>query len=351
MKWILIVTTSQYYKNLKPYIKRYGDAVKNDIGWLTGAYVTPYDEHIKWNHICYLLDILKNSVGLDIRAMMILGNYQGLLPVWDPQYLPYSETPHMGPFFNTNHPIISCNSTEKMPKIYASNLIIDRVVPAMIIPNASTHTGRLNQLKTSLNKFTNYKNEYNTYSSDIKGFQGPVDTRNCTRFSINMYDQLSPLGATDVVNAPAHEEFHDALSKSWKAFGIAGHATRMRVILAEGCPYLTRAEATNLYNLDTPLAIADGCGTSAWTPINGGKRCVISRPKSDNSFYTMPYNAKHIQAMITGFPFSNNFYNDEKVKVMCKGLKSGLTITDSLYGKTFDHIGEFIIYGDPLFHY
>ena len=331
----LIILSPQYAmdSDIHLAIQSYISAVQNDLGWNTHI-ITISTEENNYKNIDTLIE--NHFAKHPLKACLMVGENIDTPLGGDTDYLeqpstlPWSTLGGTTSYDTTEHGIICTPTTY--------HLCVSLLYPTNELP----YEDKKSSIITALQKFTTRRTI--TYPATIR----VLESSDLNTNSQNLYHHLDEtrdlLYTEDATNA----QIATSLTDSYGAYFVHGHST------PSGTDICAKKKtgwfsADTLDSIHTPFFGADGCYTAGWWSTHK------DNDQLDDSIQATWYGSKiftsaSIQVMALGLLSQNGFPTPVSfLENVMPELLSGTTLAEAMSGDTF--IGDFIIVGDPSFHF
>ena len=332
---LLIILSPQYERDtdICTAINSYITAVYNDLGW-TSRILAIHENENTYQQIDNIIETNYNNhpakacimVGEDLNTA--LGGDCDYLE--QPSTLPWSTLGGTTTYEQTEQGIICKPTTLK-------------ICISLLYP---THDLSYEQKKSSIisafYKFTNQR--HTTNPNTIQVFESSDLNTN----SKAIYQKLSDHGTLSYTEDATNFDISASLTEPHTAYFVHGHSTPAGTDTnaQKNSGWFT---AETLDTLQTPFFGADGCYAGGWWSNREDNNRLD--PSIDGSWYgSKIFTSTHIQVMALGLLSQNGFSTPVSfLENVFPELLTGKTLADAMIGDTC--IGDFIIVGDPTFHF
>jgi hypothetical protein len=332
---LLIILSPQYERDtdIRTAINSYSIAVYNDLGWTSRIIAIHKDENT-YQQIDNIIETTNNNH--PVKACIMVGEDLNTALGGDcdyleqPSTLPWSTLGRTTTYELTTQGII-CKPT-------TLNICISLLYP--------THDLSYEQKKSSIisvfHKFTIQRHTPNL--NTIRVFESSDLNTN----SNAIYKKLSDFGTLLYTEDAANFDISASLTEPYSAYFVHGHSSPAGtdVNAQKNIGWFT---AESLDTLQTPFFGADGCYAGGWWSNRQ------DNDKLDTSINSSYYSSKiftstYIRVMALGFLSQNGFSTPVSfLENVFPELLTGKTLAEAMIGDTC--IGDFIIVGDPTFHF
>jgi hypothetical protein len=332
---LLIILSPQYEKDtdIRTAINSYITAVYNDLGWSSRIIAIHEDEN-NYQHIDNIIETTYNNH--PVKACIMVGEDLNTALGGDcdyleqPSTLPWSTLGGTTTYELTEQGII-CKPT-------TLNICISLLYP--------THDLSYEQKKSSIisafHKFTIQRHTMNP--NTIRVFE----SSNLNTNSKAIYQKLSDYGPLLYTEDTTDPDISASLTEQYTAFFVHGHSTPAGtdVNAQKNIGWFT---AETLDTLQTPFFGADGCYAGGWWSNQQDNNKLD--PSIDGSWYgSKIFTSTYIRVMALGLLSQNGFSTPICfLENVFPKLLTGITFAEAMIGET--SIGDFIIVGDPTFHF
>jgi hypothetical protein len=332
---LLIILSPQYEKDtdIRTAINSYITAVYNDLGW-TSRIIPMHEDENNYQHIDNIIETTYNNH--PVKACIMVGEDLNTALGGDcdhleqPSTLPWSTLGGTTTYELTEQGII-CKPT-------TLNICISLLYP--------THDLSYEQKKSSIisafHKFTIQR--HTTNPNSIRVFESSDLNTN----SKAIYQKLSDHGTLSYTEDATDPDISASLTEPYTAYFVHGHSTPAGtdVNAQKNIGWFT---AETLDTLQTPFFGADGCYAGGWWSNQQDNNKLDS--SIDGSWYgSKIFTSKHIQVMALGLLSQNGFSTPVSfLENVVPELLTGKTLAEAMIGDTC--IGDFIVVGDPTFHF
>jgi hypothetical protein len=332
---LLIFLSPQYERDtdIHTAIHSYITAVYNDLGW-TSKIIAIQENENTYQHIDTIIETTYNNH--PVKACIMVGEDLSTALGGDSDYL---EQPSTLPW-STLGGTTSYELTEQgiICKPTTIHICISLLYP--------THELSYEQKKSSIisafHKFTIQR--HSTNPNTIRVFESSDLNAN----SKAIYQALSDHGTLSYTEDAKNFDISTSLAEPYTAYIVHGHSTPTGTdVNAQKNSGWFNAEA--LDTLRTPFFGADGCYAGGWWSNQQDNNKLD--PSIDSSWYgSKIFTSKHIQVMALGLLSQNGFSTPVSfLENAFPELLTGITLAESMIGDT--SIGDYIIIGDPTFHF
>jgi len=332
---LLIILSPQYERDndIRTAINSYITAVYNDLGW-TSRIIPIHEDENNCQHIDNIIETTYNNHS--VKACIMVGEDLNTALGGDcnyleqPSTLPWSTLGGTTTYELTEQGII-CKPT-------TLNICISLLYP--------THDLSYEQKKSSIisafHKFTIQR--HTTNPNTIRVFESSDLNTN----SKAIYQKLSDHGTLSYTEDATDPDISASLTEPYTAYFVHGHSTPAGtdVNAQKNIGWFT---AETLDTLHTPFFGADGCYAGGWwSNQQDNNKLDFS---IDGSWYSSKiFTSTHIQVMALGLLSQNGFSTPVSfLENVFPELLTGKTLAEAMIGDTC--IGDFIIVGDPTFHF
>jgi hypothetical protein len=332
---LLIILSPQYEKDtdIRTAINSYITAVYNDLGWSSRIIAIHEDEN-NYQHIDNIIETIYNNH--PVKACIMVGEDLNTALGGDcdyleqPSTLPWSTLGGTSTYELTEQGVI-CKPT-------TLNICISLLYP--------THDLSYEQKKSSIisafHKFSIQRHAMNP--NTIRVFESSnLDTN-----SKAIYQKLSDYGTLSYMEDATDLNISVSLTEQYAAFFVHGHSTPAGTDV-NAQKNIGWFAAETLDTLQTPFFGADGCYAGGWWSNQQDNDKLD--PSIDVSWYgSKIFTSAHIRVMALGLLSQNGFSIPVSfLDNVFPKLLTGRTLAEAMIGETY--IGDFIIVGDPTFHF
>jgi len=332
---LLIILSPQYESDtdINIAINSYITSVYSDLGWTSRIIAIQEDENT-YQQIDNIIETNYNNH--PAKACIMVGEDLNTALGGDCDYLeqlstlPWSTIGGTTTYELTEQGII-CKPT-------TLNICISLLYP--------THDLSYEQKKSSIisafHKFTTQRHTKNLNSIQV------FESSNLNTNSKEIYQGLSDHETYSYTEDATNFDISASLTKPYTAFFVHGHSTPAGtdVNAQKNIGWFT---AENLDTLQTPFFGADGCYAGGWWSNQQDNDKLD--PSIDGSWYgSKIFTSTHIRVMALGLLSQNGFSTPVSfLENVFPELLTGITLAEAMVGDTC--IGDFIIVGDPTFHF
>jgi len=332
---LLIILSPQYSgdADIRTAIHSYMTAVKNDLNWTSQIIPIQADENT-YQSIDKIIEATYNNHPL--KACLMVGEDLNTALGGDcdyleqPNTLPWATLGETTAYNSTDYGILSKPSTVQ-------------ICISLLYP---THTQSYEQKKSSLifafKKFTSQR--YTTYQKNIR----ILESSDLNINSKVIYQQLNSYGDVTYTEDAIESDIMTACRIPYNAFVVHGHSTPAGtdVNRQKNSGWFT---AENLDTMQTPFFAADGCYTAGWWSNHTDNNQLD--PSIDATWYgSKIFTSSSLQAMALGLLSQTGFLTPVSfLENVMPELLTGETVAEAMIGDST--IGDFIIIGDPTFHF
>jgi hypothetical protein len=332
---LLIILSPQYERDtdILTTINSYITAVYNDLGW-TSRIIAIHEDENTYQQIDHIIETIYSNH--PVKACIMVGEDLNTALGGDcdyleqPSTLPWSTLGGTTTYELTEQGII-CKPT-------TLNICISLLYP--------THDFSYEQKKSSIiSAFHKFTIERHTTNPDtIRVFESSDLNTN----SKAIYQKLSDHGTLSYTEDATNFNISASLNEPYSAFFVHGHSTPAGTDVnpQKNIGWFT---AETLDTLQTPFFGADGCYASGWWSNQQDNDKLDS--SIDGSWYgSKIFTSRHIRVMALGLLSQNGFSTPVSfLENVFPELLNGKTLAEAMIGDTC--IGDFIIVGDPSFHF
>jgi hypothetical protein len=332
---LLIILSPQYERDtdIRTALNSYSTAVYNDLGW-TSRILAIHEDENTYQQIDNIIETTYNNH--PVKACIMVGEDLNTALGGDcdyleqPSTLPWSTLGGTTTYELTEQGII-CKPT-------TLNICISLLYP--------THDLSYEQKKSSIisafHKFTIQRHITNPNS--IRVFESSDLNTN----SKAIYQKLSDHGTLSYTEDATNPDIRASLTEPYTAYFVHGHSTPAGtdVNAQKNIGWFT---AETLDTLQTPFFGADGCYAGGWWSNQQDNDKLDS--SIDGSWYgSKIFTSTHIKVMALGLLSQNGFSAPVSfLENVVPELLTGKTLAEAMIGDTC--IGDFIVVGDPTFHF
>jgi len=332
---LLIILSPQYEKDtdIRTAINSYMNAVYNDLGW-TSRIIPIHEDENTYQQIDNIIETTYNNHS--VKACIMVGEDLNTALGGDcdhleqPSTLPWSTLGGTTTYELTQQGII-CKPT-------TLNICISLLYP--------THDLSYEQKKSSIiSAFHKFTIQRHTTNQNIIRV---LESSDLNTNSKAIYQKLSDHGDISYTEDATDSDISTSLTESYTAYFVHGHSTSAGtdVNAQKNIGWFT---AEILDTLQTPFFGADGCYAGGWWSNQKDNNKLDS--SIDGSWYgSKIFTSTHIRVMALGLLSQNGFSTPVSfLENVVPEFLTGKTLAEAMIGDTC--IGDFIIVGDPTFHF
>jgi hypothetical protein len=332
---LLILLSPQYAhdEDITTAIYAYQEAVQDDLGW-NSTLLRISEEKNTYQDIDALLENL--SLNHPVKACIMVGEDLSTPLGGDSEYLEQPSSLPWSTLGGTTAYEIKDHSVVCRPTTY--HLCISLLYPTHSLP----YDDKKAQLVFAFHKFTAQR--HTVYPSTIR----VLESSDLNEGSQPLYQGFDTSMNLLYTEDASEQELTTSLTGTYSAYIVHGHSN------PAGTDINTHKKtgwftAENLDAFNTPFFGADGCYTAGWWSNSQDNDRLDS--SIDATWYgSKIFSSPSIQVMALGLLSQNGFPTPVSfVENVLPELLGGETLAEAMIGDTF--IGDFIIVGDPTFHF
>ncbi len=331
---MLIFISPQYNldNEIISVINNYIKAVKVDLGW-NAKIIAITEANNDYEVIDQIIEDYYQKY--EIKACIMVGEDTNTPLAGDCDYM---EKPSTVPWFTIGgREAYEKTSQGIISKPYKMDICVSLLYPT----HAQDYFSKKWQIINAFEKFGKQRNI--DYLKEITVFESSEINANSKEIyqNIKNYSNLNYLEDTN------YEKLETSLKKYHSMYFVHGHSNPAGTYINGNEKIWFSAE--NLDEIKSPFFGADGCYVAGWfsnQKDNNNLDSSISATYYGSKIFT----SKYIKTMVLGLLSQNGYdYSVSFIENALPKLTEGITLAESVIGSSFT--GDFIIIGDPTFHF
>ncbi len=325
----LLLLSPQYKddSDIHTVIQTYTEAVTSDLGWTTQLHPVSsrqntypaLDELIETYHKTY-----HTHTCLFIGEDLALPTGGSTTTMQKPSIIPYATIGGTQAYETTNQGIISTS--------YTLDICIALLMPAA----EHSYRDKKAQLINTLHRFSTQREHLLHHESLI------MEGSELASYTEGLYQTLLPITESSYIQDPTTKQRAFLFSEPYDIVCLHGHSNPSTTQLNAEQNVLFSAR--ELSSLQAPLVTIDGCYVNGWWNDD------TTSSYDQTTYATQIFDASEQQVVLLGLlsqPATDSATNI--VSSLVPALHKGNTLSNALRSHHF--IGDFVVIGDPTFHY